>query len=272
MSLNLSGRIPPARKNSYHPAVSSNSTSHLHLPRAAAQHQTIGFFVITDPCSLCSITISNSTLSQTHYNNTFGSYYDGTYDITANTPAGFSFQIWSVTGGLGVANSVDNKTQLFISGSGDLTARFTAKINPTASQTLTCGTGSCNVASNATIAQTQFYLGNHTLIVTFSGPTDTVGFSNVTVPRTDVFNSDQASITVYRNGTIVPSSQVSIVSNSTDFFIYFTFTFHSGVRAAYVFFPLQPQSLPLYLGVAAVFLIAPIIVATRARFKNKRLA
>lgn len=160
-------------------------------------------------------------------------------------------------------------TQLSVFGSGNLTARFIANINPTSSKSLMCGSTSCAVASNATIGQTQFFSGNHTLIVTFSGPKDTVGFSNVTIPKSDVYNSNQSSITVYLNGTQVPSSQVKITSNSTHFFVYITFTFHSGVRAAYVFFPLQSQSLPFYLGLAAVLLTAPIIIKTRSRYKNK---
>jgi len=193
----------------------------------------------------------------------------GAYSITANAAAGFSFQIWSVKGALGLSSSTQKSTQLTVSGSGNLTAGFTAIIRSTTTATLTCGSSSCAIATNATIDPPMYYPGNHTLIVTFAGPTDTVGFSNVTVPKSDVSNSDPSSITVYRNNTVVPSTQVTITSNSTDFFVYITFTFHSGVRAEYVFFPLQSQSLPLYLGIAAVLLAAPIIVTTRARFRNK---
>jgi hypothetical protein len=236
------------------------------IPRSAAQPQTIGFFIVSNSCSRCNITLVNSTLTQTHYNNTFASLDKGVYNITANAPSGFAFQSWSVRGYISVSSSTSNPSKLFVTGSGNLYASFIAMT------TLTCGSSSCAVASNATIAQILWYSDNHTLIADLSGPKDTVGFSNATVPKSDVYNSNLNSITVYQNGTLVPSSQLTITSNATDFFVYFTFTFHSGVRAEYVFFPLQAQSLPIYLGITVALLAFPVVISARSRVKNRRLS
>jgi hypothetical protein len=85
----------------------------------------------------------------------------------------------------------------------------------------TCGTGcTATVSSDATITN---FTGNSTqLSFIASGQSGTTGFANITIPRSAVPNIGALRVTI--NGTVVVPT---ITSNSTDYFVYFTFTFHS---------------------------------------------
>jgi len=76
------------------------------------------------------------------------------------------------------------------------------------------------VSSDATIAN---FTANSTLLsFTATGQTGTSAFANVTIPKSAVSNIIALQVRI--NGTVVTPT---ITSNSTSFFVYFTFTFHS---------------------------------------------
>jgi hypothetical protein len=84
---------------------------------------------------------------------------------------------------------------------------------------------SCSVQSNATLSDIRF--AGITLHVEADGPPGAHGYANVTVPKTAVPNISDTH--VFLDNQKLASSDVTITSNSTDYFIYFTFTFHSPV-------------------------------------------
>jgi hypothetical protein len=84
---------------------------------------------------------------------------------------------------------------------------------------------SCSVQSNATLSNIRF--AGITLHVEADGPPGAHGYANVTVPKTAIPNISNTH--VFLDNTKLASSDVTITSNSTDYFIYFTFTFHSPV-------------------------------------------
>ncbi len=62
------------------------------------------------------------------------------------------------------------------------------------------------------------------LSFTATGQTGTTAFANVTIPKSALPNINALQVRI--NGTIVTPT---ITSNSTSFFVYFTFTFHSAI-------------------------------------------
>src|SRR5207253_8074869 len=91
---------------------------------------------------------------------------------------------------------------------------------------VSCGHGlSCSVLSNATLSNIKF--AGNTIHVEADGPHGAQGYANVTVPKSDVPQIDTLHVFVDNNK--LSTSSVTITSNSTAYFIYFTFTFHSPV-------------------------------------------
>ncbi len=84
---------------------------------------------------------------------------------------------------------------------------------------------SCSVQSNATLSNIRF--AGVTVHVEAVGPSGAHGYANVTVPKAAIPNID--NVHVFVDNSKLSSSAVVISSNSTDYFIYFTFTFHSPV-------------------------------------------
>jgi len=66
-----------------------------------------------------------------------------------------------------------------------------------------------------------------TFHVEADGPPGAHGYANVTVPKSEIPNISQ--LHVFVDNSKLPGSAVAVTSNSTDYFIYFTFTFHSPV-------------------------------------------
>ena len=96
---------------------------------------------------------------------------------------------------------------------------------PSVSQ-VECGHNlSCAVQSNATLTKIRF--AGNTIHVEADGTPGAYGFANVTVPKPSIPNINQLHVFVDNNK--LSSSAVTITSNSTTYFIYFTFTFHSPV-------------------------------------------
>jgi len=105
-------------------------------------------------------------------------------------------------------------------------ATFTLTITAPSISTVGCGHDiSCSVQSNATLSKIHF--AGITLHVEADGPSGAHGYANITVPRTAIPNISATHVFVDNNK--LSSSKVTITSNSTAYFIYFTFTFHSPV-------------------------------------------
>ena len=59
------------------------------------------------------------------------------------------------------------------------------------------------------------------------GPSGAHGYANATVPRSEIQNTNQ--VEVFVDNSKLDRSALIITSNSSDYFIYFTFAFHSPV-------------------------------------------
>ena len=111
-------------------------------------------------------------------------------------------------------------------GSSFSAATFTLTITALPVSTVSCGhNASCSVQSNATLSDIRF--AGVTVHVQADGPSGAHGYANMTAPKSDIPNLNQ--LHVFVDNSRLSSSAVTITSNSTDYFIYFTFTFHSPV-------------------------------------------
>jgi len=120
-------------------------------------------------------------------------------------------------------------------------------------------------------------LAGNTIHVEATGPHGAAGYANVTVPKSDVPHLDTLHVFVDNNK--LTSSAVTITSNSTDYFIYFTFTFHSPVLIdiqltapeptpnAPTIFGLDPTLFYEVIGalVSAVVVISVVLLTLRRR-------
>jgi len=94
------------------------------------------------------------------------------------------------------------------------------------SLSVSCGNDlSCSVQSNSTLSNIRF-TGN-VIHVEATGPHGAVGYANVIVPKSAVPHIDTLHVLV--DNSKLDSSSVTITSDSSSYFIYFTFTFHSPV-------------------------------------------
>src|SRR5207253_7083959 len=141
---------------------------------------------------------------------------------------------------------------------------------------VSCGHGlSCSVLSNATLSNIKF--AGNTIHVEADGPHGAQGYANVTVPKSDVPQIDTLHVFVDNNK--LSTSSVTITSNSTAYFIYFTFTFHSPVLIdiqltapeptpnAPTIFGLDPTLFYEVIGalVSAVVVISVVLLTLRRR-------
>jgi hypothetical protein len=107
------------------------------------------------------------------------------------------------------------------------TATFSLTITAPFVSTVSCGHDlSCSVQSNATLSKIRF--AGNTIHVEADGPRGANGYANVTIPKSAVPHID--TLHVFVDNSKLSSSAVTITSNSTAYFIYFTFTFHSPVQ------------------------------------------
>jgi len=113
------------------------------------------------------------------------------------------------------------------SGSTTHTAAITITATVPSISAVGCGNNlSCSVQSNATLSNIRY--AGVTVHVEADGPSGAHGYANVTVPKSNIPNIDQ--LHVFVDNSKLSSSTVFVSSNSTDYFIYFTFTFHSPVQ------------------------------------------
>lgn len=125
-----------------------------------------------------------------------------------------------------------------------------------------CGAGSCTVASNATVSSPSYDPGTGTVHLIVSGTTGSQGYANVTIPKSAVLNQDSSNIKVTVNQMPLPSSALAIRLNSTYFFVYFTFTFHSNVRVD-ISLGIIGVDLPSGLALATLLSTAPVLFQIR---------
>jgi hypothetical protein len=102
----------------------------------------------------------------------------------------------------------------------------TLTVNSQTISTVSCGHGlSCSVQTNSTL--TNLRLAGNKLHVEATGQKGALGYANVTIPKSAVPNISALQVSV--DGSKLASSSLIITSNSTAYFVYFTFTFHSPV-------------------------------------------
>jgi len=119
-------------------------------------------------------------------------------------------------------------------------------------------------------------LAGNTIHVEATGPHGAAGYANVTVPKSDVPHLDTLHVFVDNNK--LTSSAVTITSNSTDYFIYFTFTFHSPVLIdIQLTTPQTTANAPTILGIDATLfyeiigaLVAAVVIAASAAVMLRR--
>ena len=119
-------------------------------------------------------------------------------------------------------------------------------------------------------------LAGNTLHIEADGPHGAHGYANVTVPKSEIPNIDDMHVFVDNNKL---NSGVTITSNSTAYFVYFTFTFHSPVKIdIQLSAPQQTPNAPTFLGIdqtlfyeiiggiiAAIVIVSAVVVVTRRR-------
>jgi hypothetical protein len=127
--------------------------------------------------------------------------------------------------------------------------------------------------SNATLTNVRF--AGNTIHVEATGAHGAVGYANVTVPKSAVPHID--TLHVFVDNSKLGSSSVTITSNSTSSFIYFTFTFHSPVMIdIQLTAPENTAPVPNILGVdptlfyGLIGLLAVVLVVIAAFTVRKR--
>src|SRR6267143_83401 len=131
---------------------------------------------------------------------------------------------------------------------------------------------SCSVRSNSTLSNVRF--AGNTIHVEATGPHGAVGYANVTVPKSDVPHLD--TLHIFIDNSRLSSSSVTITSNSTAYFIYFTFTFHSPVLIDIQLTAPENAATPNILGLdptifyALIGVLVVLVVAIAAFALRKR--
>jgi len=124
-------------------------------------------------------------------------------------------------------------------------------------------------------------LAGNTIHIEADGPSGAKGYANVTVPKSVIPHVDE--LHVFVDNSKLSSSSVMITSDATDYFVYFTFTFHSPVLIdIQLTAPEQTPSAPTILGfdptlfyiiigalVAAVVIAVSVAVMLRRRARPK---
>jgi len=144
----------------------------------------------------------------------------------------------------------------------------------TAVSTIGCGHNvSCNIQSNATLSNLRF--AGVTIHVEADGSSGAHGYANVTVPKMDIPNINE--LHVFVDNSKLSSSAVVLSSNSTDYFIYFTFTFHSPVLIDIQLTVPENAATPTILGLDPTLfyeivevLIAVIVIVSAALVVHRR--
>jgi hypothetical protein len=91
------------------------------------------------------------------------------------------------------------------------------------SATTGCHDGTCIIRSDSTISNVN--LSGSTLHFQADGPSGSTGHANVTIPISSVPNKD--NLKVFVDNSQLPSSSITIVSDSSNYYVSFSFTFHS---------------------------------------------
>ena len=91
----------------------------------------------------------------------------------------------------------------------------------------------CTVRSNATITNAD--ADRNKLRLTAMGAKGTVGWANVTLPRTSVPNINKLQVRV--DGIKIPRTSIIVTTDGTSYYVFFTFTFHSPANIEVEFSP-----------------------------------
>ena len=154
---------------------------------------------------------------------------------------------------------------------------FTLTITALSVSSVGCGHDlSCSVLSNSTLSKIRF--AGNTIHLEATGARGAVGYANVTVPKSAVPHID--TLHVFVDDKKLGSSSVIITSNSTAYFIYFTFTFHSPVTidiqltapenaAPAPILGLDPTLFYGLIGLLAIIIIVVALAAFTVRMRRK---
>ena len=201
------------------------------------------------PTGLCSAALTDFTITAS----------PTTINVNAGSAGTATIAIAAVNGFSGIVSlSADNTacsvspTSVTGSGSATLTCTFTSAQIPTVTVTGTsgslshtasimfnvastttggCGTG-CTVTVSSDATVTNFTSDSTQIGFTASGQSGTTAFANATIPKSAVPNISLLQATI--NGTLVTPT---ITSDSTNYYVYVTFTFHSVFVIHVVFVP-----------------------------------
>ncbi len=129
----------------------------------------------------------------------------------------------------------------------------------------------CSVRSNATVSNVNF--ADNTIHFEADGPSGTHGYANVTIPKSAVPNL--SDLHVFVDHFPISNSFLTITSNSTDYFAYITFVYHSPVQidiqlaaleqAAPNILGLNPTIFYGLIGLLVVVVVAFALLAVRKR-------
>ncbi len=145
--------------------------------------------------------------------------------------------------------------------------------------TVSCGHDlSCSVRSNSTLSSVRS--AGDTIHFEATGSTGTQGYANVTVPKSAI--PQLKELHVFVNNAKLDSGVVTVTSNSTAYFIYFTFTFHSSVQidiqltavenaATLNILGLDPKLFYTLIGMLVVIVVAIAAMALRKRKMSTKL-
>jgi uncharacterized membrane protein len=143
------------------------------------------------------------------------------------------------------------------SGSLSHTAHVTVVIQY--SSTTGCHDGTCIIHSDSAISNVN--LSGSTLHFQADGPSGTTGHANVTIPIGSVPN--KANLKVFVDNSQLPSSSITIVSDSNNYYVSFSFTFHSPAQIDIQLTAPENAATPTILGLSPTlfYTIIAVIVA-----------
>jgi hypothetical protein len=122
--------------------------------------------------------------------------------------------------------SPGNYTLTITGTSGSITHSVVVSVMVRSPVPLKCGGDSdCNIESDAPLSNVRF--GDKKIHFTVDGTAGARGAVNVTIPRSAVPDIDRIEVSV--DGAKQPRSSLMIVSDDSNYHVYFSFTFHSSV-------------------------------------------
>ena len=157
-------------------------------------------------------------------------------------------------------------TSYTVSGVNDAPYGLTSIDDRAGPQTVTVWSSPFSIVSNSTVMQFAFDSTNLTMSFTVSGPSGTMGYTNVTMAKTLVTNI--TGLTVYLDG-----NQIQFTNSSTQFYWLLSFTYHHSThRVVIAMKSLEqtPQAFDYSNSLLAMALISNLLVGSLIIWKRLR--